>query len=85
MGESISQSAERERSSQRVNPVTGEPQSLHPMGHCMSHSTKRGFKRRVEVEDFTPAGIGGARGGKRQCSTKFGSCCPRFDPVFRRS
>jgi hypothetical protein len=51
----------------------------------MSHSTKRGFNRRVEADDFGPTGIGRARGGKRQCSTKFGNCCPRVESAFRLS
>ncbi len=57
-------SAVCERRSQRDDPVTGEPTSVHPMGHPMMNSQKRGLERRVCAENFVPAFD--FRGGRRK-------------------
>lgn len=41
---SIAESSPRERCSQRDHPVTGDCGSLHPRGHPIIQSEKRGLK-----------------------------------------
>lgn len=42
------------RSSQAANPITGEVGSVHPIGHPIIISPKRGFKAIVNPEDASP-------------------------------
>lgn len=48
------ESSERERRSQRANPVTGEALSVQPSGHPISISRNSGFEVRAAQEDVGP-------------------------------
>jgi hypothetical protein len=47
--------SECDRSHERNDAVSSDPESIHPLGKPMSHATNRGFKRRVDFEDSSPS------------------------------
>ncbi len=48
------ESSIRERRSQGANSVSNGAQAVHPIGHPITHSPKRGFKSRVSAEHTVP-------------------------------
>lgn len=53
-GKVSAESAPRERRSHAENPVTGSPGAVHPIGHPIIHSKKRGLEIRSLIEDPAP-------------------------------
>ncbi len=64
------ESSERERRSQRANPVTGEALSVQPSGHPISISRNSGFEVRAAQEDVGPSRNVTWTGGEERQTTR---------------